>query len=76
MICRRGGIVIQLRNELRDVKAEMLNMLCNGVEIEPVMQEITGESLNMAMMLVWTFMGSGEVEIFSLWNSDAHPNKD
>ena len=59
MICRRGGIVIQLRNELRDVKAEMLNMLCNGVEIEPVMQEITGESLNMAMMLVWTFMGSG-----------------
>ena len=47
MICKRGGFVIQRYNELRDLEAEMLRMVCNGVEIEPVLQDITGEELNM-----------------------------
>ena len=46
MICRRSGFVIQRHNELRDLEAEMLRMVCNGVEIEPVLQDITGEELN------------------------------
>ena len=46
MICKRGGFVIQRHNELRDLEAEMLRMVCNGVEIEPVLQDITGEELN------------------------------
>ena len=46
MICKRGGFVIQRHNELRDLEAEMLRMVCNGVEIEPVLQNITGEELN------------------------------
>ena len=46
MICKRGGFVIQRHNELRDLEAEMLRMVCNGVDTEPVLQDITGEELN------------------------------
>ena len=46
MICKRGGFVIQRHNELRDLEAEMLRMVYNGVEIEPALQDITGEELN------------------------------
>ena len=45
MVCRRGGFIIQRYNELRDLEADMLSMVCNDVEIEPVLQELTGESL-------------------------------
>ena len=45
MVCRRGGFIIQRHNELRDLKADMLSMVSNDVEIEPVLQELTGESL-------------------------------
>ena len=45
-VCRRGGFIIQRHNELCDLEAEMLSMVCNDVEIEPVLQEITGETLN------------------------------
>ena len=46
MICKRGGFVIQRHNEPMDLEAEMLRMVCNGIEIEPVLQGITGEELN------------------------------
>ena len=46
MICKRGGFVIQRHNELRDLETEMLRMVCNGVETEPVLHNITGEELN------------------------------
>ena len=42
MFCRRGGFIIQRHNELRDLEVDMLSMVCN-VEIEPVLQELTGE---------------------------------
>lgn len=45
MICRRGGFVIQRHNELRDLEAEMLDMVCYDVEVEPVLQVLTGETL-------------------------------
>ena len=45
MVCRRGGFIIQRHNELRDLEADMLSMVYNNVEIEPVLQELTGESL-------------------------------
>ena len=35
MICKRGGFVTQRHNELRDFEAELLNMVCTDVEIEP-----------------------------------------
>ena len=46
MICRRGGFTIQRHNELRDLEAELLNIVCNDVQIEPVVQEVNGEALN------------------------------
>ena len=46
MICKRGGFVIQRHNELRDLEAELLSMVCKDVEVEPVLQDITGEELN------------------------------
>jgi hypothetical protein len=46
MICRRGGFVIQRHNELRDLQADLLGVVCNDVEVEPVLQDISGEQLN------------------------------
>ena len=46
MVCQRGGFIIQRHNELRDLEAEMLRMVCNNVEVEPVLQEVSGETLN------------------------------
>ena len=45
-VCQRGGFIIQRHNDLRDLEAEMLRMVCNDVEVEPVLQEVTGETLN------------------------------
>ena len=46
MVCQHGGLIIQRHNEIRDLEAEMLRMVCTDVEIGPVLQEITGEELN------------------------------
>ena len=46
MICRRGGCIIQRHKELRDLEAELLNIVCNDEQIEPVLQEVNGEALN------------------------------
>ena len=46
MVCQLGIFIIQRHNELRDLEAEMLRMVCNNVEVEPVLQEVTEETLN------------------------------
>ena len=46
MVRKRGGFIIQRHNKLRDLEAEMLRMVCNDVEVEPVLHEVTGEILN------------------------------
>jgi len=46
MVCQRGGFIIQRHNELRNLEAEMLRMVCSDVEVEPALQEVTGETLN------------------------------
>ena len=46
MVCHRGGFIIQRHNKLRELEAEMLRIFCNDVEVEPVLQEVTGETLN------------------------------
>ena len=46
MVCQRGGFIIQCHKEQRDLEAEMLRMVCNDVELEPVLQEVPGEKLN------------------------------
>ena len=43
--CRRGGLIKQRHNELRDLNADMPRMVCNDAEIEPVLQELTVEWL-------------------------------
>ena len=32
-ICKRGGFIVQCHDELRDLEAELLRMVCNGVEM-------------------------------------------
>ena len=46
MVCQRGGFIIQRHTVLRDLEAEMLRKVCNDMEVEPVLQEVTGETLN------------------------------
>ena len=45
MICQRGGLVIQRHNEIRDLQAELLDMVRYDVQVEPALQPITGEEL-------------------------------
>ena len=37
--------VSQLHNELRDLEADLLSIVCSDVEIEPILQDISGEQL-------------------------------
>ena len=46
MICQRGGFIIQRHNELQDLEAELLKMVCFDVELEPGSQPVTGDELN------------------------------
>ena len=46
MVCKKGGFIIQRHNELSDLKADLLSMVCNDVEIEPQLQDVTGEQLS------------------------------
>ena len=46
MVCKKGGFIIQRNNELRDLEADLLSMVCNDVEIEPQLQDVTGEQLS------------------------------
>ena len=43
VVCKHGGFIIQRQNEHHNLEAEMFNMLCHNVEVEPVLQETTGE---------------------------------
>ena len=45
MICQRGGLVIKRHNEIRNLQAELLDMVCYNVQVEPALQPITGEEL-------------------------------
>ena len=45
MVCRRGGFIIPRHKKLRDLEAQILKMVCNDVQIEPVPQEINEEVL-------------------------------
>ena len=45
MICMRGGFVIQRHHELRDLEAELLDMVCKDVAIEPIFQDAEGDQL-------------------------------
>ena len=58
MICQRGGLVIQRHNEIRDLQAELLDMVCYDVEVEPALQPITGKyKYNSFIPLVFTTSG-------------------
>ena len=39
-------IVIQRRNEIRYIQAELLDMVCYDMQVEPALQPITGEEIS------------------------------
>ena len=41
-----GGFVIQSQSELRDLESGMLIMTCHDVELQAILEEITGEVFN------------------------------
>ena len=46
MICQRGGLIIQRHDEICDLEAELQNIACYDVAIEPTLQPLAGEELN------------------------------
>ena len=53
MICKLGGFITQRHSELRDLEAEFLSMVCSDIEIELVLQDISGEHLNRGSKKAW-----------------------
>ena len=47
IVCQGGGFIIQRHNELRDLEAEMLMMVCNDVEVDPSFRRSLGGTLNL-----------------------------
>ena len=45
MICKTGGFVSLRHNELHDLTGNMLREACRNVEVEPLLQPLTGEKL-------------------------------
>ena len=45
MNCPCGGLIIQCHNELGDLTALLLAEVCHDVTTEPVLQPLTGETL-------------------------------
>ena len=45
MSCSTGGYIIRRHNRLRDMFAELLNDVSSGVETEPALEPLTGETL-------------------------------
>ena len=46
MICKCGGFITQRHNELRSLEADLLNTVCNDVEMESVLQNVSREQLS------------------------------
>ena len=44
MVCKREDLSYNA-SELEDLEAELLNMVCKDIEVEPVLQDITGKEL-------------------------------
>ena len=44
MICQRGGLIIQRHNEIRDLEAELLDMVCHDVAVDPPYNPSPGRS--------------------------------
>ena len=45
MICRTGGFISLKHKELHDLTGKMQKGVCENVEIEPLLQPLTGEKL-------------------------------
>ena len=43
----RDGFVIIRNNDVRDLTADLLNIACNDVEVEPELTPLTGERFNL-----------------------------
>ena len=83
MICMRGLYIIQRHNEIRDLEAEILQVVCTDVEMEPVLQEVTGEVLPRGTKKVpdarldihaWCFWAREQSAFFDV--GVCHPNAD
>ena len=46
MVSQRSGFIMQRHKELRDLEEEVLRMVCNDVGVEPVLPEVSRETLN------------------------------
>ena len=45
MICKKGRFISLRHNDRRDITYELLSEVCKGVENEPMLQPLTGETL-------------------------------
>ena len=44
LTCKTGGYINTRHNDIRDFTAELLNEVCNDVEVEPLLTPLTGEA--------------------------------
>ena len=46
-MCSKGGFPTIRHNEVRDLTADLLTEVCYDVEVEPKLQELTGEHMHL-----------------------------
>ena len=47
MSCKKGGFVTLRHNELRDITAKLLYEVCKDVQVEPMLNKLTGEEFKL-----------------------------
>ena len=55
MICQRGGLIIQRHNEIRDLLAELLDMVCYDEHYNLLQAKSLPEGLTKLLMHALTF---------------------
>ena len=63
MVCKRGGFIIQRHNQLRDLEADLLDLVCNDVETEPALQDLLGLRRPPRHSCTWV-LGETKVDLF------------
>ena len=44
--CKKGGFISLCHDQIQDLTANLLKIICHDVLIEPTLQQLTGESLH------------------------------
>ena len=48
--CKKGGVISNRHNEVRNLTASILQEVCNDVQIAPILEPLSGEKLSKSIV--------------------------